>query len=191
MCLHATSVLLSISIFYFSTKDELSTGPSASGSASGASANDVVAVQMSFFKSYQGLFDAFGDPENGRGMNIAAQFERKAVDAIQDHFDNAVVALHASCDLTDKAYQALINYTSNVWEDRLMKHLLLPFGTPMAKWMSKNKLKEKLAEISEELGIEIKPGSAWLDPSKVIKKRVEELVALGLLDPKDLPYIKV
>ena len=141
---------------------------------------DVVDVLSMFFKKYQSLFDVLGDPKR-RGKNIAALAEKVTVDAMQEHLDNVVVALHTATNLTDKGYQALINYTSFVWNDDHLERFILPWGTPMARWMSKNALKSKLIAISKELGIEIKPSAAWLDPAAVLVKRIEELVDKGYL----------
>ena len=141
---------------------------------------DVIEVFDLFFKQYQKLFDQVGVPKR-RGMNLAASAEAETIATIQEHMDNVVVALYTSTDLTDRGYQALINYTSNEWIGERLVRLKLPWGTSMAKWMSKNQLKAKLKEASEKLGIEVKPGSAWLDPEAVLIKRIEELAEKGLL----------
>ena len=82
-----------------------------------AKPQDVVEVLDSFFKGYQKLFDVIGDPtkSNGRGRNIATMGETLATHAIKNHFDKVVIAVHTECALTEHAYQALINYTSNVF----------------------------------------------------------------------------
>ena len=51
----------------------------------------------------------------------------------------------------------------------------------MARWMPKNDLKLKLNAISKELGIDISPNAAFLDPELVLIKRLMELVQEGLL----------
>ena len=81
-----------------------------------------------FFKDYQSLFDAIGAPSR-RGRNLANAAEKVSVDAIQEHLNNVAVALHTATDLTDRGYQALINYTSNVWVDDHLERLILPWGT--------------------------------------------------------------
>ena len=153
--------------------------------------SDVVEILDSFFKIYQDLFDKIGEPTRRRGRNIAKATESGAVRVVQEHMDKVVIALHAECSLTDHAYQCLINYTSNVYEDNQMSRLLLPFDTPMAKWMPKNKLKEALKEATIKLGIEVKPGSAWLDPIKVVTQRVIELIRKGLITIQPGMILKV
>ena len=142
----------------------------------------VVEVLDAFFKTYQNLFDAVGEPTKRRGRNIAILAEEKVNDCIQEHLDKVVLALYTQCALTQHGYQCLINYTSNFYNDGgVMQRLKLPFGTPFAKWMPKNSLLELQKEVAEKLGIEVKHGSAWLDPKAVLIKRVEELVKKGLL----------
>ena len=153
--------------------------------------SDVVEILDSFFKMYQDLFDKVGEPTRRRGRNIAVAAEAAVADAIQEHIDKVVIAVHTECALTDHGYQSLINYTSNIWVDNQMIRLELPFGTSMPKWMSKNKLKEQLSEATAKLGIEIKPGSAWLDPKAVVIQRLMELIARGLVKLEPGMTIKV
>ena len=80
-----------------------------------ADPQDVVEVLDFFFKRYQKLFDVIGDPVKRRGKNIAAIGESLTAGAIKEHFDKVVIAMHTQCALTEHAYQALINYTSNVY----------------------------------------------------------------------------
>ena len=142
--------------------------------------DDVLEVLDMFFKDFQPLFDAIGDPKR-RGKNLVANAEKVTVDAIQTQFDNVAVALHTATDITDRGYQALINYTSYVWNDDRLERLVLPWGNAMPRWMSKNALKERQKQASNELGIEITPNSAWLDPELVLIKRIRELIEKGFL----------
>ena len=152
--------------------------------------DDVVEVLDAFFKRYQTLFDLVGDPRR-RGKNLVAAAEQATVEAIQTHFDNVAVALHTATEITDRGYQALINYTSFVWNDDCLERFILPWGNKMARWMPKNDLKLKLNAISKELGIDISPNAAFLDPELVLIKRLVELVEKGLLSPTPCMEIKV
>ena len=87
---------------------------------------DVVEVLDSFLKRYQNLFHVIGEPVKRRGENIAVIGESRAAGAIKDHFDKVVIAMHTQCALTEHAYQALINYTSNVYIEGEM-HIVVVF----------------------------------------------------------------
>ena len=93
-----------------------------------ADPQDVVKVLNSFFKRYQKLFDVIGDPVNQWGKHIAVIGELRAAGAIKEHFDKVVIAMHTQYALTDHAYQALINYTCNVYIDGAMHIVVVFFG---------------------------------------------------------------
>ena len=151
----------------------------------GTDPEHVLEILDSFFQEYQDLFDALGDPIKRRGYNIAAKVEESVASVIQEQFDAVVIPLVTQCDLTEHAYQCLINYTSNLWDGENMVHFKFPHGTPMPKWMSKNKMLELKAEAALQLGLDIKPGSAWLSLKAVLVQRIRELIQQGFIKIPD------
>jgi hypothetical protein len=54
----------------------------------------IVEVFDSFFKAYQRLFDAVGEPTKRRGCNIAALGEALSCAAIQKHVDTVAIDVY-------------------------------------------------------------------------------------------------
>ena len=80
--------------------------------------------------------------------------EIDTVAAIKEHMDEIAVPLYSLLNLTERRYQDLITYWSNVWDEQgERKPFFLPSGTKIPSWMSKNKLLRAQKEFLEGLGL--------------------------------------
>ena len=163
------------------------------------SADEVTQVIASLISSIPGLWQALqgaanlGTDPNQDGVpaccaKAAMQAEEDTASAIKKHMDEIAVPLYSLLNLTERRYQDLINYWSNVFSEAGEKTpFFLPLGTKIPKWMSKNKLLKAQRDFLQGLGLTMcaEKKTAYVSPKKILIRRLKYLHKRGYINLND------
>lgn len=142
---------------------------------------EVVDVLANFFRHYPTLFNELAKP-TCCGKDAAKKVEKATVDRMQEHWDRISCAVFTKCQLTERGYQDLINYTSKECLEGVWVQVRCPQGTAVPHFRPKNQMLEDCKRMLRDLGLNADtPGATLLDPKKVLEARVECLARDGLV----------
>jgi len=139
-----------------------------------------VGILVSFFKSHA---DLFKDISMQLKIDVAKEAEQRAAWAMEAHYRSMGLAIFCALDMTERRYQALVNYLGNkkATQDGEWARVLLPEGTPIPLLPSKRHVLSQRSRFLHSLGFAIEDESkaAYFDPSKVVEARLKYLWESG------------
>jgi hypothetical protein len=90
-------------------------------------------------------------------IDVAKEAEQRATWAMEAHYRSMGLAIFCALDMTEKRYQALMNYLGNkkATKDGEWARVLLPEGTPIPLMPSKRNVLSQRSRFMHSLGFAI------------------------------------
>ena len=124
---------------------------------------------------------------------LGKAIEEAVRDGMQEHLDQIVAPLYALLNLTERDYQKLINAMSweyDLEEDR-HRRIKFGFGTRMPRLMAYQGLRALKKQFMASIGLVRERNKAHVEAIPLLVKRIQALVAEGVLTVEDGMKLKV